>query len=106
MKQGAAKFGGGFFCELQYTALRGGNSPAWTVYELARKLRKIPEAHDSKLVAVTGYGTKADRKAFEEVGLDHYLPRPSNIEELNRVLSSNANSSSSKASKAHVIPLS
>jgi two-component system CheB/CheR fusion protein len=56
-------------------------------YELARKLRKIPEARDSKLVAVTGYGTKADRKAFEEAGFDHYFPKPPDIEELNRVLS-------------------
>ena len=56
-------------------------------YELARKLRKIPEARDSKLVAVTGYGTKADRKVFEDAGFDYYFPKPPNIEELNRVLS-------------------
>jgi CheY-like chemotaxis protein len=56
-------------------------------YELARKLRKIPEVRDSKLVAVTGYGTKADRRAFEEAGFDHHFPKPPDIEELNRVLS-------------------
>jgi signal transduction histidine kinase/CheY-like chemotaxis protein len=56
-------------------------------YELARKLRQLPEARDSKLVAVTGYGTKADRQAFEEAGFDHYFPKPPNLEELNRVLS-------------------
>jgi CheY-like chemotaxis protein len=56
-------------------------------YELARKLRAIPEARDSRLVAVTGYGTKADKRAFEEAGFDHYLPKPADLEELNRVLS-------------------
>jgi CheY-like chemotaxis protein/two-component sensor histidine kinase len=56
-------------------------------YELARKLRQLPEARDSKLVAVTGYGTKADRQAFEEAGFDNYIPKPPNIEELSRVLS-------------------
>ena len=56
-------------------------------YELARKLREIPEGRDSRLVAVTGYGTKADSQAFEEAGFDHYFPKPTNIEELNRILS-------------------
>ena len=56
-------------------------------YELARRLRKTPAARGSKLIAVTGYGTKADTQAFEEAGFDHYFPKPPNIEELNRVLS-------------------
>jgi signal transduction histidine kinase/CheY-like chemotaxis protein len=56
-------------------------------YELARKLRELPEARDSRLVAVTGYGTTADRQAFAEAGFDHYLPKPPDVEELCRVLS-------------------
>jgi signal transduction histidine kinase/CheY-like chemotaxis protein len=56
-------------------------------YELARKLREIPETRDSRLIAVTGYGTKADTHLFKEAGFDHYFPKPTNIEELNRVLS-------------------
>ena len=34
-------------------------------YQLARKLRETPEARESKLIAVTGYGTKSDTQAFE-----------------------------------------
>ena len=56
-------------------------------YELALKLRKLPEARDSKLVAVTGYGTKSDRQAFVQAGFDDYFPKPPNIEELTRTLS-------------------
>ena len=56
-------------------------------YELARQLRAIPEGRDSRLVGVTGYGAKADSQAFEEAGFDHYFPKPTNIEELNRILS-------------------
>jgi signal transduction histidine kinase/CheY-like chemotaxis protein len=56
-------------------------------YELARRLRQIPEARDSKLVAVTGYGTRADRQAFEEAGFDHYFPKPPDVEELHRIIS-------------------
>ena len=55
-------------------------------YELARKLREIPETRDYRLIAVTGYGTKADTHLFEEAGFDHYFPKPTNIEELSRAL--------------------
>ena len=55
-------------------------------YELARRLREIPETRDSRLIAVTGYGTKADRESFEEAGFDHFFPKPTSIEELHRAL--------------------
>ena len=61
--------------------------PGMDGYALARKLRQIPETRGSRLIAVTGYGTKSDKEAFEEAGFDHYLPKPPNIEELNRALS-------------------
>jgi signal transduction histidine kinase/CheY-like chemotaxis protein len=60
--------------------------PGMDGYELARKLREIPETRSSRLIAVTGYGTKADGEAFQAAGFDHYFPKPPNIEELNRVL--------------------
>jgi signal transduction histidine kinase len=56
-------------------------------YELARKLRDLPETRNSRLIAVTGYGTKADRQAFEEAGFDHYFPKPPDLKELIRALS-------------------
>jgi CheY-like chemotaxis protein len=56
-------------------------------YELARRLRQMPEARDSKLVAVTGYGTRADRQAFEKAGFDHYFPKPPDVQALTRILS-------------------
>jgi CheY-like chemotaxis protein len=54
--------------------------PGMDGFELARKLREIPQTRSSRLIAVTGYGTRADN------GFDHYLPKPTNIEELDRVL--------------------
>ena len=56
-------------------------------YELARKLREMPEARTAKLIAVTGYGTKADKSIFEQAGFDHYFPKPPDIEALHRILS-------------------
>ena len=63
--------------------------PGMDGFELARKLREIPETRSSRLIAVTGYGTRADKAIFEEAGFDHYLPKPTNIEELDRVLEQN-----------------
>jgi two-component system, OmpR family, response regulator len=44
-------------------------------YELARKLREIPETRDSRLIAVTGYGTKAYNHLFEKAGFEHRITR-------------------------------
>jgi two-component system, chemotaxis family, CheB/CheR fusion protein len=55
-------------------------------YELARRLRAFPQGRRALLIAVTGYGTKADHKAFEEAGFDHYFPKPPDIKKLIRVL--------------------
>lgn len=46
----------------------------------------ILQSRDSRLIAVTGYGTKGDRKAFEEAAFDHFFPKPPDIKELIRVL--------------------
>jgi hypothetical protein len=54
-------------------------------YELARKLRQIPETQDTRLIAVTRYGTKADRSTYKEAGFDRCFLKPPDIEELNRI---------------------
>ena len=56
-------------------------------YELARRLRAIRPSRASRLIALTGYGTTADRKAFEEAGFDHYFTKPLDINRLIRLLS-------------------
>jgi CheY-like chemotaxis protein len=63
--------------------------PGMNGYELARRLREIPATRECRLIAVTGYGTKSDKEAFEEAGFDHFFPKPTDIEELNRALSHN-----------------
>ena len=60
--------------------------PGMDGYELARKLREIPETRAARLIAVTGYGTKADTESFVEAGFDSFFPKPPNIEELSRAL--------------------
>jgi signal transduction histidine kinase/CheY-like chemotaxis protein len=61
--------------------------PGMNGYELAKKLRELPETKDSRLIAVTGYGTKADEHSFEDAGFDYYFPKPTNIDALTAALS-------------------
>jgi CheY-like chemotaxis protein/two-component sensor histidine kinase len=45
-------------------------------YELARRLREIPQTAASLLVAVTGYGHSADKERAVQAGFDHHLVKP------------------------------
>lgn len=45
-------------------------------YELARRLRALPETAHSILVAVTGYGQPQDKERTAAAGFDHHLVKP------------------------------
>jgi signal transduction histidine kinase/DNA-binding response OmpR family regulator len=45
-------------------------------YEVAKRLRALPQTAHALLVAVTGYGSKHDRARADEVGFDRYLVKP------------------------------
>jgi DNA-binding response OmpR family regulator len=45
-------------------------------YEVARRLRDIPETHNALLLAVTGYGTPEDQRASQNAGFDYPLVKP------------------------------
>jgi signal transduction histidine kinase/ActR/RegA family two-component response regulator len=55
-------------------------------YELARRLRSQPESAGATLVALTGYGQSQDRKEAEQAGFDHYLVKPADMDQVNKVL--------------------
>ncbi|WP_250520703.1 MEDS domain-containing protein [Caballeronia sp. NCTM1] len=50
--------------------------PRMDGYELARRLRSLPGTATSMIVAVSGYGTKADRERSGEAGFDAHLIKP------------------------------
>jgi PAS domain S-box-containing protein len=50
--------------------------PGMSGYDVARRLRAMPEARDVRLVAVTGYGTEADREQTRAAGFDVHLAKP------------------------------
>ncbi len=60
--------------------------PGMDGWEIARRLRQIPEARDATLVAVTGYGQEADRARSREVGVDHHIVKPLHADQLEQLL--------------------
>ena len=50
--------------------------PGMDGYEIAERLREIPQATRTVLVAITGYGQDEDRRRSREAGIDHHLVKP------------------------------
>lgn len=57
-------------------------------YEVAKRLRALPEAHDAMLIALTGYGQSEDHERSQAAGFDHHLLKPLNFEQLSALLTS------------------
>jgi CheY-like chemotaxis protein len=55
-------------------------------YEFARTLRAEPRLRRCLLVAVTGYGEARDRQRGVEAGFEHYLTKPADPREIERLL--------------------
>ncbi len=55
-------------------------------YELARRLRALPEVDAARLIAVTGYGQAEDRRRAQDAGFDDYLVKPVEFESLRVML--------------------
>ncbi len=62
--------------------------PGMDGYEIAERLRELPESADSVLVAITGYGQDEDRRRSRAAGFDHHLVKPVAPETLQRLLES------------------
>ena len=60
--------------------------PGLTGYEIAIRLREMPECHGTLLVALTGYGRDEDRRQSELAGFDHHLTKPVNPDVLDALL--------------------
>jgi CheY-like chemotaxis protein len=55
-------------------------------YELAQRLRQLPQLSQSLLIAVTGYGQANDRQRAKHAGFDHFFVKPLDIQALTEVL--------------------
>jgi two-component system CheB/CheR fusion protein len=61
--------------------------PGMSGYEVARRLRQLPELTGIVLVALTGYGQEQDRLSSREAGFDYHLVKPVEPRDLCGVLS-------------------
>ena len=55
-------------------------------FDLARKLRELPETLGAILVAITGYSQPADRARAKECGFDNYFVKPVDVDRLRQIL--------------------
>lgn len=56
--------------------------PEMNGYEVAKRIRQLPLQSSVRLVALTGYGTAADREQTADAGFDAHLVKPLVMEEL------------------------
>lgn len=50
--------------------------PGMDGYEVAARLRALPQAKDAVLIAITGYGQEDDLQRSRRAGIDHHLVKP------------------------------
>ncbi len=62
--------------------------PGMTGYELARRIRMLPNLDECFLVAMTGYGQATDREKAFEAGFDEHLVKPVDIRDLKKLFAS------------------
>ena len=60
--------------------------PIMDGYELAARLRDLPELNDLRLFAVTGYGQESDRQKTRAAGFDHHFTKPIDLDAIDAVL--------------------
>jgi CheY-like chemotaxis protein len=60
--------------------------PGMDGYEVARRLRALPETGRVLLVAMTGWDQEEDRHRSWEAGFDYHLTKPAPPEEIQRLL--------------------
>jgi CheY-like chemotaxis protein len=60
--------------------------PAMDGYEVARRMRVIPELKGAVWIAITGWGQQEDRCRSREAGIDYHLVKPVDFTALQNLL--------------------
>jgi CheY-like chemotaxis protein len=64
--------------------------PGMDGYELAQRMRRIPQLAAMRLFAVTGYGQTADRAQSLEAGFEQHLTKPLDRDTLDSLIRTDA----------------
>ncbi len=62
--------------------------PEMDGFELAARMRSLPELRDCRLVAITGYDDAEDRKQSKRIGFEAHLVKPISLDTLEQVIQS------------------
>ncbi|CAH0348297.1 response regulator [Aquabacterium sp. CECT 9606] len=60
--------------------------PGLDGYEVARRLRQLPQTQQALIIALTGYGQQSDQAQAREAGFDEHLVKPADPEALIKVI--------------------
>jgi CheY-like chemotaxis protein len=60
--------------------------PDLSGYDVARRLREMPQFASTLLIAITGYDTPEARALSSAAGFDHHICKPVNFDDLARLL--------------------
>ena len=60
--------------------------PRMDGYEFARRVRDDPAVASVKLIALSGWGTSADKKRAFDAGIDHHIVKPVEFESLKELI--------------------
>jgi two-component system, chemotaxis family, CheB/CheR fusion protein len=60
--------------------------PGMDGFEVARRLRTLPEAKRALLIALTGYGRTEDQQRSIDAGFDQHMVKPLDLERLNALM--------------------
>jgi CheY-like chemotaxis protein len=71
---------------LPHVALIDIGLPGLNGYELARRLRALPQLSNVTLIAQTGWGREEDREQSRQSGFQHHLTKPLDHELLEKIL--------------------
>ena len=66
--------------------------PVMDGYELAARLRELPELNGVRLFALTGYGQESDRQRTRNAGFDHHFTKPVDLDAIDAVLANETSS--------------
>ena len=61
--------------------------PGFSGLEVARRIRQLATIEHMVLVAMTGYGQASDRAHSQEAGFDHHLVKPTDFDQVEKILS-------------------
>jgi CheY-like chemotaxis protein len=60
--------------------------PQMDGYEVARRIRRLPQLRSAMLVALTGWGQEKDRLQSEAAGFDRHLVKPAELDALRKLV--------------------